>query len=365
MATTRPRSNKENKNETKLTTLYQIDMAPFYRQVSADLSLPVDPTFAAALDQKNTEHLATLDAKLKDAEAAAGETEISDALIAKAEYLAKIGEKEKALSAFRIAYEKTPGVGAKIDLVFSQLRIGLFFDDRVLIQQQLEKAKTLIEEGGDWDRRNRCKVYEATYLMTQRDFSTAAALFLETLATFTSTELMDMKEFVSYTVLMSVFSLPRPEIKAKLIESPEVLEVVHQVPHLDSYMRALYECKYVEFFKTLAHMEQLLKHNYYLHAHYSYYVREMRVLGYAQLLESYRSLTLEYMASAFGVSVEFIDRDLYKFICAGRLNCVIDKVRGVVETNRPDAKNAQYQQVIKQGDLLLNRVQKLSRVINI
>merc|ERR1712142_1291784 len=43
----------------------------------------------------------------------------------------------------------------------------------------------------------------------------------------------------------------------------------------------------------------------------------------------------------------------------------IDKVNGIVETNRPDSKNQQYQNAIKQGDLLLNRIQKLSRVINI
>ncbi|KAG5463187.1 MAG: 26S proteasome non-ATPase regulatory subunit 6-like protein [Olpidium bornovanus] len=91
----------------------------------------------------------------------------------------------------------------------------------------------------------------------------------------------------------------------------------------------------------------------------------MRIKAYAQLLESYRSMTLESMAQAFGVGEEFIDSDLSRFIAAGRVNCVIDRVNGVVETNRPDAKNAQYQQCIKQGDLLLNRVQKLSRVINV
>ncbi|KAI9189898.1 proteasome regulatory particle subunit [Blastocladiella emersonii ATCC 22665] len=341
------------------------DMAPFYSHVCEVAKIPVDAALLAKLEAANTAHLESLAAKLKEAEESAGETEISDALIATADYLAKIGEKEKALSAYRTAFEKTPGVGAKIDLVFSQLRIGLFYGDREVVLQQLEKAKGLIEKGGDWDRRNRCKVYEATFLMSQRDFKAAAALYLETLATFTSTELMDMKDFISYTVIMSVIALPRTEIKAKLLESPEVLEVVHQIPHLEAYMRSLYECKYNVFFQTLAHIEQVLKANVYLHAHYPYYVREMRILGYAQLLESYRSLTLEYMASAFGVSQEFIDRDLYKFISGGRLNCVIDKVRGIVETNRPDAKNAQYQSVIKQGDLLLNRVQKLSRVINI
>ncbi|RHY79958.1 hypothetical protein DYB30_007188 [Aphanomyces astaci] len=41
------------------------------------------------------------------------------------------------------------------------------------------------------------------------------------------------------------------------------------------------------------------------------------------------------------------------------------KVAGVIETNRPDAKNAQYQDTVKQGDALLNRIQKLARVINV
>ena len=41
-------------------------------------------------------------------------------------------------------------------------------------------------------------------------------------------------------------------------------------------------------------------------------------------------------------------RDLAKFIAAGRLNFSIDKVNGVVETNRPDARNAHYEQVVKQ-----------------
>ena len=58
------------------------------------------------------------------------------------------------------------------------------------------------------------------------------------------------------------------------------------------------------------------------------------------------SLTLPSMAQAFGVTPAFIDMDLYRFIVAGRVHAVMDKVKGVIETNRPDAKNAQYQQVV-------------------
>jgi len=91
----------------------------------------------------------------------------------------------------------------------------------------------------------------------------------------------------------------------------------------------------------------------------------MRIVAYTQILESYISVTLESMANAFGVSVAFLDRELSRFISAGRLNCKIDKVSNIVETTRPDSKNAKYLATIKQGDLLLNRIQKLSRFINL
>lgn len=58
-------------------------------------------------------------------------------------------------------------------------------------------------------------------------------------------------------------------------------------------------------------------------------------------------------------------QELADFIVAGRLGAKIDKVSGVVESKRPDLRNARYQDVIRKGDLLLNRIQKLSRIIDI
>eukprot|EP00112_Aurelia_sp_Birch-Aquarium-sp1_P012250 Seg2574.7 transcript_id=Seg2574.7/GoldUCD/mRNA.D3Y31 product="26S proteasome non-ATPase regulatory subunit 6" protein_id=Seg2574.7/GoldUCD/D3Y31 len=223
----------------------------------------------------------------------------------------------------------------------------------------------LIEEGGDWDRRNRLKVYQGYYAMTIRDFKTAAATFLESISTFTSYELMEYKTFVVYTIIVSMIALERTELRKKVVQGAEIQEQLHQLPLAKKYLTSLYDCHYADFFQALAEVEVDLKKDRLLAPHYTYYVREMRILAYTQLLESYRSLTLEYMANAFGVSINFIDKELARFIAAGRLNCKIDKVGGVVETNRPDSKNYQYQAVIKQGDNLLNRIQKLSRVINL
>ena len=53
-----------------------------------------------------------------------------------------------------------------------------------------------------------------------------------------------------------------------------------------------------------------------------------------QFLDSYKSVTILSMASAFGVSVEFLDSEVADFIVAGRLAAKIDRISGIIETNR-------------------------------
>lgn len=74
-------------------------------------------------------------------------------------------------------------------------------------------------------------------------------------------------------------------------------------------VEALYKSSYASFFVALADVEQrYLVTNPILAPHARYYIREMRIKAYQQLLESYRSLTLERMSRSFGVSEAFIDR---------------------------------------------------------
>ncbi|XP_014203908.1 26S proteasome non-ATPase regulatory subunit 6 isoform X2 [Copidosoma floridanum] len=340
-------------------------MAPFYEEVCRDLDWEVDEALLAQMKAKNEEQLKELDRIIEDADQNLGEMEVREANLKKAEHLCRIGDKEGALTAFKKTYDKTVSLGHRLDIVFHIIRIGLFYLDHDLIIKNIEKAESLIEEGGDWDRRNRLKVYQGTYCITVRDFKKAANFFLDTISTFTSYELMDYNTFVRYTVYLSMISLPRNELRDKIIKGSEILEVLHSNSDCKEYLFALYNCHYADFFKNLAHVESLLRRDFLIYPHYRYYVREMRILAYTQLLESYRSLTLQYMAEAFGVTVDYVDQELSRFIAAGRLHCKVDRVGGVVETNRPDSKNWQYQAMVKQGDLLLNRVQKLSRVINI
>ena len=169
----------------------------------------VDNKMMAAFKEKNKASLTALETAISDAQENLGESEVREALLKKAEYLAQIGEKEAAIEAVRLTNEKTVGLGNRMDLVFLQIRIGLFFTDHAIIKANIAKAHQMLEEGGDWDRRNRLKVYEGLYAMSVRDFSTGAKLFLDAVSTFTSYELMEYVKFVEYTVWISVLALDR------------------------------------------------------------------------------------------------------------------------------------------------------------
>lgn len=130
-------------------------------------------------------------------------------------------------------------------------------------------------------------------------------------------------------------------------------------------VRAFYDCDYKAFLHRMVEVESILLNDRYLAPHASYWMRELHILAYKQFLDSYQSVTLQAMADSFGVSTEFIDYHASRFIAANRLSAKIDKYGGVIITNRPDLKNAQYRDMIQKGDLLLNRIQKLARVVDL
>lgn len=340
-------------------------MAPYYEMLLDDDAIakvvPKHEDLLLELREKNKAELARLEQAQKQAEESEGDVELHTVLKQRAMYLARIGDREKALFALKEALDKAPGLGSKIDLTLMKIRLGLFFGDTDLTQASITAAAALIEEGGDWDRRNRLTAYRAVFLASIRSFDEAAKLSFEALSTFTATELINYEHFVQLTILMGMVSFSRRDLK-KMMESPEVLGEIDELRYLREFTSSLYNSEYAAFFRALADVEETyLLPSRILAPHAQYYVREMRIIAFAQLLESYRSVALDSMAAAFGVTPAYIDAELSRFVSAGRLPAVIDKVDGIIENRRPDAKNAQYNRIIKEGDVLLNSLQKLSR----
>lgn len=248
------------------------------------------------------------------------------------------------------------------------IRIGLFFGDRLFVKKTIERAETLVESGGDWDRRNRLKAYKGMHLLTIRSYSVAAPLLLDSLSTFTSYELCSYSALVIYSVLAGSLSLKRVDFKAKVVDAPEIRAILgagedqlaglsgevsagpgareemkdatvskstpggpttainlttlgagtmeqaeSEAPvdfsPLANLVNSLYNGNYRSFFVALAAVEdQFLTQDRYLHEHRAWFVREMRLRAYQQLLQSYRVVGLNSMANDFGVTVDYLDR---------------------------------------------------------
>ena len=240
------------------------------------------------------------------------------------------------------------------------------------MKKTVDRAHTLVESGGDWDRRNRLKAYQGLHLLTVRAYNLAAPLLLDSLSTFTSNELCSYSSLIVYAVLAGSVSLKRVDFKSKVVDAPEIKAVVgstedklaalsgatsagpgagdeemkdasssadatsatpvptavnlatlgdqdaqeveaakEQVDFspLANLVNSLYQGDYRTFFQALGRVEQeFLTQDRYLNEHKAWLVRELRLRAYQQLLQSYRVVGLQSMADAFGVSVDFLDK---------------------------------------------------------
>ena len=75
------------------TVLLYIAMAPFYHATCAELKMTEDAKLLEELTEKNRVELSRLDHNIEDAQENLGETELKDALLERAEYLSRIGDK--------------------------------------------------------------------------------------------------------------------------------------------------------------------------------------------------------------------------------------------------------------------------------
>jgi 26S proteasome regulatory subunit N7 len=304
------------------------------------------------------------------AQHADGQVEVLEAELALAGHEAKTGGKDGISGIWSGADLKAVSTGKRIDVLLEGARLGMAWNNFDQVRTGLQDAAKLLMSGGDWDRRNRLKIYTGLQAMVGRDFKKASTEFLSGLATFTSDELFSYDRFASYAILTSMVALDRVDLKSKVIDSAEVVALLDGAKPgsvlalAGRLLAALYDCRYRDFMVELLAINDLLLADRYFHRHARWFLREMRVKAYAQFLTSYKSVKLAWMAESFGVSVQFMDNELAQFIVLNRFSAKMDKVAGIVETNRPDTSNAKFHQVIKHGDALLNRVQKLARAVD-
>lgn len=161
----------------------------------------------------------------------AGDMEVLHAHMDIARYQAKCSTKESALLAYQtvISLPKL-SVGKKLDAHLEMARVCSFWGDYKQMKDTLADATKATAKGGDWDRRNRLKVYQALSHILVRDMESASKLLVEGIATFSCTELCEYSEFIVYAILTSLLNLKRTELKKSIIDGSEVLQVAKDIP---------------------------------------------------------------------------------------------------------------------------------------
>ena len=335
-------------------------MLPFYKSICEQFGWEINETLVKELEEENNKEMENLTKALSDAQENQSEEDVRVAFQNMALFYLRIGDYENSKKLLADLFNHTVALGQKIDVVFCQMRLAFFFKDHNDFNELNDQAQTLIKAGGDWERKNRLKVYEGLSLCARRNFIPASQLFISTLSTYTATELLPYDEFIYRTVVLAVLALSRADFGTKIDHASEVRASGPNVQLLLS----LYHLNYAEFFDALAEVEQHLSSDLWFSTHLSYLIKELRVRAYKQFLEPYEALQISAMATSFGVTEDFIEREMRRFIFSRKLNAKIDRVAGTIHTNPPDSRAAKMREALKRGEVLVTRLQKLGRLLS-
>lgn len=243
------------------------------------------------------DELVKFDKKIEEAREREGDIEVRDAILEKAEFMKdEAQDYPEAEKFFRQAYDLSGGPSRKMELLFEILIMNIEKYDMDAIKKDVHTCKQLVEDGADWDKKNKLKIFEGVYCLLVRDFAKASDLFLSSIATFTCVELMEYKACIFYAVTIGLVTQDRKTIKKEIIHSPDVLSVIRDIPHLKSFSESFYNCDYAQFFKSFAEILDVLKKDKYLKDHVNFYAKQMRLVAYRQYLESFKSVTIVNMA---------------------------------------------------------------------
>ena len=143
----------------------------------------------------------------------------------------------------------TGGASRKMEILFEILLMNIEKENIAVISKDIDTCHKLIEEGADWDKKNKLKIYEGVYLIMIRDFKKAATNFVSSIATFTAVEVMPFREFVFYAVVLAILTQDRKTIRKEIIHSPDILSVNRDIPHLKEFSESFFNCDYKIFFQ--------------------------------------------------------------------------------------------------------------------
>ena len=115
--------------------------------------------------------IAEFDTKIEEIKEREGDVEVRDAILTKAEWLKnEARDFPHAERIFRQAYDMSGGASRKMEILFEIILMNIEKYDLDALKKDIATCKTQVDEGADWDKKNKLKIFEAVYCMLIREF---------------------------------------------------------------------------------------------------------------------------------------------------------------------------------------------------
>lgn len=332
-------------------------MHEMYKRLVEKNVIPSNNEELEAIEQKNLAAIESLEAKKN--EDIDNENHVFDIDRSISEYYCQTLDVKNSEATTRNIKGRSISTSLHMDIFLCRIRMGMILGERKIVEENITAARDLCEKGCDWDRRNKFKTYEAIYLLRKGVFKKSADLFAESLPTFESAEVCSYEKAVLYTIFAGMLSFDREGLRDKIILSSDVLEVRASVETGFRLVESFYNCDYPSLFPNLVRFLDTIAQETYLAKYTNLFCREVKLGAYRQLLQSYQSLSLESLAGIFGVSSEYVEKDLVNYIVADGLMCKIDKVDMTVFVVKKESDRVG--ELLVSGDELMKMIKKRLR----
>eukprot|EP00461_Guttulinopsis_vulgaris_P001191 UN01191 len=317
-------------------------------------------------DKMNTtiaDKLTTFETTIKEHEESGSEQDGLDQELERIIYLCDVlyTDYDKIDGFVKDLLKKTSSSNTRITIYFALAKYFLSLRNFAQYAAQVEILSPLVNKDGDWDARNRFNIYQGLNHLFQNNFTGAAESFINSIQTYSSTDLLALDPAMTIAALLAVIRSPRKDFITKIVDSPEIIQSLLSAPIANQFIQTIYKCQYKEFYQLLPQLYNILSISPYFGHLAATYIKEARCVAYKQFLYSFQYVKIEAFAQKFGVSVEFIEDDVSYLIANGKLNCKINAIDNIIEVVQINDKMKQFNALVDTADKIVSRVNRLTQ----
>lgn len=336
-----------------ISYLTQHNMYFLYKHLSQDLLyFDYDERKGIKMQETNSSYIKTL-INEKNPE---NESECFEIDLKISEYYASVLDLDNFNILTKDLTIKNVSSSLKMDIILCKMRLAIIFSNKKKTKEAFIEGEDVIRRGCDWDRRNKFKTYAGFFYVLNKKHVQSSESFYNALATFKSTELISYGKCVFYLLFTSILSFDRVDLNDKILCNSDVLETLNVNSKGLALANCLYHCDYENLVNSLVNFAEEINRDLYISNQTDFFVREVKIKIYKQLLESYKSLSVNVFCDILKVSEEYVERDLCDFIIDQRLNCVIDRCNRIVEVK--EKIDMTEEELVTKGEQLMRLVQK-------